>query len=292
MSSSPPAPQSERDWTIHSLNIHGIFFERWCQQAINSQQDWSLTTTNYPVAVGEHESELDIRADLRIGGRRLILLIECKKNNPEFIEWVCFPKPAGIGSHVHFPCIETDAGYSVPRKGLRRVNLDSQTMRIVSDARETRENYQSHKQQNKTKTSNAAITDAAMQVALATHSIHAEETRWAQDRASNPLRQSPPPPPLHPNTVIVPMIVTTARLSVCDFRAIDVNGATGEISFGDVTLSPVPRVVYEFPLPRYLHTHSPEPESGMRRHIVIVNSSCFAEFLEKHAIDLLPQERK
>ena len=27
-------PKTEKDWTIHALNIHGNFFERACQQTI------------------------------------------------------------------------------------------------------------------------------------------------------------------------------------------------------------------------------------------------------------------
>jgi hypothetical protein len=166
-------------------------------------------------------------------------------------------------------------------------------MRFVTDARETRGHYQSHKkQQDKTKTSNAAITDAAMQIALATQSVHAEERKWAQDRSSDQSR-TPPLPPLHPNTTIVPLIVTTAELLICDFNATDVDGDTGEIPFGKSALSPVPRVLYEFPLPHHLHTfHWNETEMGIRRHIIIVHSSQFADFLENHTVDLVPPERR
>jgi len=96
-------PQSDHDWTIHSLNIHGIFFERWCRKIIRGSSSWALVSTNYPVAykpIDSHwtwrESELDIRA-IHGGyqGRSqnrlyLTLLIECKKNNPEFGEWIFF----------------------------------------------------------------------------------------------------------------------------------------------------------------------------------------------------------
>jgi hypothetical protein len=27
-------PGSDDEWAIHSINIHGVFFERWCQHAI------------------------------------------------------------------------------------------------------------------------------------------------------------------------------------------------------------------------------------------------------------------
>ena len=194
MSSSPVGPQSEQDWTIHSLNIHGIFFERWCQQVINSQRDcWTVTTTNYPVQVAGHQSNLDIRADLRVGDRRLLLNIECKKNNPEFVDWVFFLKAEGIGSGVLLPHIEIHEGQGpLVRVAIQPLVLRAPTIQFVNDARETRGNYQSYKGQNKTKTSNAAITEAAMQIALATASVYAEEpgvsgpavTAWSLARST------------------------------------------------------------------------------------------------------------
>jgi hypothetical protein len=61
--------QSNHDWTIHSLNIHGIFFERWCRKTIRESRNWALVSTNYPVAYKPddshwawRESELDLRA--------------------------------------------------------------------------------------------------------------------------------------------------------------------------------------------------------------------------------------
>lgn len=293
MSSSPVGPQSEQDWTIHSLNIHGIFFERWCQQVINSQRDcWTVTTTNYPVQVAGHQSNLDIRADLRVGDRRLLLNIECKKNNPEFVDWVFFLKAEGIGSGVLLPHIEIDEGQGpLVRVAIQPLVLRAPTIQFVNDARETRGNYQSYKGQNKTRTSNAAITEAAMQIALATASVYAEEIQLARDCLARRSLQNPSVAILHPNTNIVPMIVTSANLFVCDFHPNDVDGATGQIPFSKAALSEVPMVVYEFPLPHHLHNRSDETEVAVRRHIIIVHSSRFYGFLRNGAFDLLPPER-
>src|SRR2546425_12038665 len=92
-------PVSDHDWTVHSINIHGVFFERWCQKVVSETQGWSLDSTNYPVEFPSpngplrgKESTLDIRASRVSGDHKLWLLIECKKNNPEFINWVFFSK--------------------------------------------------------------------------------------------------------------------------------------------------------------------------------------------------------
>src|SRR5207249_7851953 len=42
-------PVSDHDWTVHSINIHGVFFERWCQKVVSETPGWSLDSTNYPV---------------------------------------------------------------------------------------------------------------------------------------------------------------------------------------------------------------------------------------------------
>ena len=92
-------PQSNHDWTIHSINIHGVFFERWCQRVVSEAPGWSLDSTNYPVEfpppngpIRGKESTLDIRASRRDADLAMVLLIECKKNNPEFVNWIFFRK--------------------------------------------------------------------------------------------------------------------------------------------------------------------------------------------------------
>ena len=45
----PITLKREHDWTVHSINIHGFFFERWCQQAVSEAEGWTLNAVNYPV---------------------------------------------------------------------------------------------------------------------------------------------------------------------------------------------------------------------------------------------------
>ena len=42
-------PTSQEDWTVHALNIHGVFFERRCAEVVASVPDWKVVSTNYPV---------------------------------------------------------------------------------------------------------------------------------------------------------------------------------------------------------------------------------------------------
>ena len=44
-----PFPSTEHEWNVHVINIHGTFFERWCQDAISTVEGWRVRSTNYPV---------------------------------------------------------------------------------------------------------------------------------------------------------------------------------------------------------------------------------------------------
>jgi hypothetical protein len=92
-------PKTQEEWTLHALNIHGIFFERLCQRLISESEGWTVRTTNYPVEfpppngpIRGKESALDIRAERDWPEHRITILIECKKNNTEFVNWIFFKK--------------------------------------------------------------------------------------------------------------------------------------------------------------------------------------------------------
>jgi len=301
-------PQTDQEWTIHSLNIHGIFFERWCRKIIRNSGNWGLVSTNYPVAykpLDSHwpwkESELDVRA-IRGGyqgrsrnRRHLTLLIECKKNNPEFIEWIFFSsEPRRLN---YFPCVETQSAESQLSDCKIQVNLlqASLDLPVADNARETRGTYQEYQnQRNKnknnlremTKTSNDAISKATHQIALATQAIVAEEVNLSEHVG----RFNPEPNTLLDKHVFLPAVVTTANLFVCEFDDKDVDGSTGEIPYDKVRLTPSPYLVYRMSLPPHLQ-RKPEPsvkeaiiygshEVHTRMDILVVNSGEFAKFLQ------------
>ena len=65
-------PSTDFEWTIHSLNIHGLFFQEWCASVVQHSNNWDLMTTEYPVEypppngpIRGKESRLDIRAHLK-----------------------------------------------------------------------------------------------------------------------------------------------------------------------------------------------------------------------------------
>lgn len=289
-------PITNFDWTIHSLNIQGTFFERWCQEAVK-KSNWNVISTNYPVEypkhngplLGEHSS-LDIYSQLKKETILLTLLNECKKNNPEFIDWVFFTHPNSKRTKYF-------SGSLIANKLLEGVENNWETTAMLSpmtslewittnDAWETRGKYLDYKGGNKTKTSNAAISQAAHQIALATKAVFEEELDNSKILSRNSANAEMP----YVHQIFIPTIVTTAKLYICEFDSKDVDENTGEISFSKATLKEEPYLLYEYPLPVPFHStpldrvsvlKTGNKEFGNRMDILVVNSSKLPEFLSR-----------
>lgn len=251
--------KTEHEWTIHSLNIHGLFFQRWCEHVVAHTRGWRLRYTEYPVGFPSpyfpgqqtNESALDLRADHSAQGDLLSILVECKKNNPDFVNWIFFPperdahpSPSALVVHrvVNVANGSADGGWTVQSEVfVPRIS----NFPFATEAREVRGSYQDYKKGDKTKTSNAAISDACQQIALATQAIVDEETHLsralgtANPPASMPFRK------LH----IIPAIVTTAHLFTCEFDPAGVDPKMGEIAQDAAKLEEVKRVVLRYALP-------------------------------------------
>jgi hypothetical protein len=287
-------PSTDSDWAIHSLNIQGTFFERWCQEEAK-KSNWNVVSTNYPVEFPPHngpligeQSALDIYAQLAKDTILLTLLVECKKNNPEFIDWIFFAHPKKdhpkhfSGSLIgHQPVKGQENKWETNAMLSPMISLDWVP---TSDAWETRGNYLKYKKdKDKTRTSNAAITQAAHQIALATKSVFNEEI--INSKALSGSSQMP-----YVHQIFIPTIVTTAKLFLCKFDPKDIDHKTGEVPFTKASLEEQPYLLYEYPLPVHFHS-SPldrvkvlktgNKDFGNRMDILVVNSSHFSEFLSR-----------
>ncbi len=291
-------PTTNEEWTIHALNIHGTFFERRCQQVIAQAKGWRIQSTNYPVefpATGHGKaSNLDIWAEGHIAQHALQLLVECKKNNPEFVDWIFFP------TSPHRPIKTTvrvlESRFVPPTSPLDPYHYDAfpllrellTDLVIADEARETREDYQSRNRNDRqlTKTSNTAITDAATQIALATQAILYQEEQTLKKY----FQRSPVNQPIRPPPVFLPVIVTTANLFTCDFQDVDVDLNTGEIAFENVVLQSHPCLLYGYPVPHALQRDPEEMgtqysrenlEEQARMSIIVVQSAFFPTLLAR-----------
>lgn len=293
-------PTSENEWTIHSLNIQGTFFERWCQNVIKEQTDWEVLSANYPVEFPKHsgnllgeQSTLDIRAHIKKKTVELALLIECKKNNPEFINWVFFPhhklalQEANMSVQLIANQSEKDDRFNWKTSSMIS-NMISLKWIPTSDAWETRASYLDYKKDKKTKTSNTAITSAAHQIALAARSIFQEEISHNETIRAKIANAEMP----YSHQIFIPIIVTTANLFVCNFDPKDINPKTGEIPYSKATLKKQPYLLYEYPLPAHLHNEPLDkiafvkmgkPETFTRMDILVVNSEYLSALLGKLA---------
>jgi hypothetical protein len=291
----PITPQTQHDWTVHSINIHGIFFERWCQHIVAEADGWNLDAVNYPVEFPPpngpwrgKESTLDIRASRDIDDNRICLLIECKKNNPEFVDWIFFQKPS-VRSSKEF--IVTEVGNTLrdpPAQGWNTASVLrhlTSTFPVADEARETRANYLEWKKLgNKTKTSNSAIQDASYQVSLAKQAIVREDGQISEELGRSSTSAAPP----WRKKLYFPTIVTTASLFVCEFDPKEVDPGTGEIVPVGAKIAPRETVVFEYPLPRHLQFSPVNMGTSYREgivdlftrlHIMVVQSRHFSTFL-------------
>ena len=143
---------SQDQATIHALNIHGIFFERRCATAVGDTPGWKTLATNYPVEFPPpngpwrgKESSLDIWARKNTDSSFVIdALIECKKANPEFINWVFFPKH-DLTQQTAFRFANVTTASNSDGSGQWSIQTQLQTgtttIGIASDAREVRGDY-------------------------------------------------------------------------------------------------------------------------------------------------------
>ncbi len=298
------APTTEHEHTVHALNIHGTFLERWCQHIIAQVPGWNVKFVNYPVEfpprngpfLGE-ASALDIWAEFKIQDTILSLPIECKKHNPELANWIFFShRQTAQFRHGGSPIITEIENMSkqAPNTGwdvqLAKKAWNAITYICSDEARETRGSYLEYKKGKKnldqlTKTANNAINEACHQVALATQALIYEENVFSTALSN---QQNPPHPLHYKRQLFLPAIVTTAKLFCCSFNAADVNVATGEIPYDKVTIEEFPYLLYEYPLPRALQ-HAPKDvasvlagnswETFIRLDILVINSGAFSDVL-------------
>lgn len=290
------APITNEEFTIQALTIHGAFFERKCQDAVRQVKDWTLRDTNYPVEHQGKASNLDIWAEKKVMGSKLFLPIECKKNNPDFVDWIFFSRSASNTAGLYTQAVEIQpqsgviGNWTIQRQ-LLRIKYD---LVVADEARETKGDYLSIKQrQDRTKTSNVAITEAATQVAIAAQSILRQELEVVEHISQSALQQFTP----YAFLLCFPTIVTTANLYTCEFQETDISLSTGEIPWDKATLTKRPYLVFNYPLPVSLQSpslvggHRYEDywdtlRNAARMPIFVVQSNAFPTFLERL---MLPQ---
>jgi hypothetical protein len=283
------SPKTQDEHIIHALNIHGTFFERKCIDLISQTEKWEVITSNFPVEypppngpMRGKESSLDIWARKSLNLDAYVdILVECKKANPEFVNWVFFPK-GETSSLNNFRLFSIQEEMDKERKTINGMLQPGSTrLTITTEAREVRGDYKRHISGNLTKTSNAAINDASYQVTLASMAIQSKELKIMKSIFN--------PSPWKRKTY-VPMIVTTANLFTINYSPENIDEGNGEISLDKASLVEVDQLIYEYPTPVHLQ-HTPlksnhfdinRMDDFSRTHIIIVNSKKLVKFLNEN----------
>jgi hypothetical protein len=299
-------PATEQEWMTHVLNIHGTPFEHLCEHHLRQAPDWAFRSSRYPVEFPPSNtpqvsqtknSELDLWGICRPSGLTIELLVECKKNNPEYTDWVFFPARLPTLPSLRilgYRSSQEVGGHWAPYRETVYL-VTPPDIAITDDGRETKGNYQAKWQQIQkekqkqppkdfTKTSNAAITDAAYQIALATQALLHRERRNQEAQARERVQ---PMPSWH--HVFLPLIVTTANLWTCQFPAEKVDSTTGEIPFNEVQYHKHSCLFFNYALPPILQFHPGDDrfeyrsdakwEELARFSILVVQSAAFPDLL-------------
>jgi hypothetical protein len=286
-------PTSDDDWKIHALNIHGGFFEQKIASIVHKCLPNQLyyITSEYPVEVSNEESRLDVLGFVPSSWNPkngIFFPIECKKHNPEFIDWIFYPKVQEkvIGStfsyfsHAGLYTVKNEKGF------LSKIGMTDKLppeKPVSSDGREVRGNYINTTNGGKTKTANNSITEASYQVTLATHSLINEHLKLNEKQIKENIEYAPG------NFVFIPIIVTTANLFMLDYCIDNIETSTGEIALDKVKLEPLDLLWYEYPIPPHLQLEidikSPDSRTNVynlrkfdyavRRNILVVNADKF-----------------
>ena len=233
------------------------------------------------------EGELDIEAKLRSESRdRYFLTIECKKNNPDFTSWIFFQMKIVGNECVKVPIVQISpsSDRTAPTYTLSRTSAYLSNSLLFSDqGRETKGTF-NRTEKPSTKTSNAAISDAAYQVALSTQSTVYSRILESR-RGTSPLNI--PENRSAWNFIVLPVILTTADLFVCDFDPGEVDPTRGEIPWNEVKLTKVPYLIYRYSMPLHLQRHfelyfelkTNRPDEYLRIDTFVVNAEHFKDFL-------------
>lgn len=243
------AVSDENASRVQALNIAGSFFPRRCAKEFRRHpRTWQVIAEEYPVASprpgpkGSQASAADLIVVNPPGRGAIVCLgVECKKADPRFKEWVFFKKFGGDNRFRHASLALTNPKVEQPIRLLREGNL----IDLYDFGRELTGQYTKERQTEtpSTKTTSQRIQDAAQQAALTVRSLAHELWTRIPDRKTKALDWATLNQWIH----FVPLVLTTAKLLVCDFDAGNVDLQSGEISPESVTFEEKRFVLYDYP---------------------------------------------
>ncbi len=262
-------------YSIQTSDIRATLFKRKCQDIVRKMNHWTLQESNYPVEYHEQGRVLDIWAERHYDPARIVLPIGC---NADRANWIFFPKASYQQSNHYLQTLALDdqngsAEYWTVRRQLARAVYN---LIVADDAH--------------TESSREMITEVAAQTVIATQALIQQEYRILKKIEEDSKSSQRKIRPAYFNFLFFPTIITTAKLYTYEYQGEDTDFTASEVSLENDRLSPIPYLIFDYPVPVTLQ--APPQDLGMgnkreelariaRTPIFVVNSESFSEFLQQ-----------
>lgn len=239
-------PQTDDEWLTHVLNIHGLFLEKYIRKTADEmqmQQECFVRAQSFGIPGGEVDLWL-LAFQEDVGQLVASCVIECKKHEPSLSRWIFFEADSrGTKRAAEVPWFSDiywdESNELQSGRVVLRPSVFDPAVSVTFDAHEVRSSYP-RKDAAVTKTGTARIQDAILQLR--------KGVAWTQE--TERLRQNQQGAAKRWRAVAgVPIVVTTARLSVAsiDDSLLD---HTGDLPLeGGIRTRDVPWVLYGHPNP-------------------------------------------
>lgn len=217
--------KNEKPDFLEILNQYGAPLKKRVISEIEAVDGFTVASEEYAVALGNVKSAVDILAYRKDADRLLVFTIECKRALAPYKQWVFFTETAthtySIGRCFRKTSIMSFGSH---RNWLPDIEFCSDGVEISTNRNRER------------KVNSEAVYKAASQATTGYLGFLNERM---------PTGAPLPELPDHPLVVVLPLIVTTADLWVCDSDNSSVDLSTGLLT--DLQASKVPWLAYRFP---------------------------------------------
>lgn len=211
---------------LNALNEQGFIFQEACKHCLEEvQTGWKVKAFEYPVSLQGNDTRVDIvLRNSDSDSPELWALIECKRADPEFVYWLFGSPGLPFGdascSALGFSCLSTrsDEPFCI-RKLVEPLHFGISTY----DAK----NWTEVKRDSSRRISNTENIEKAFAQVLTGTAGFAEEHLEQRYKHRHTFK-----------TFFIPIVITTAKLYVAEYKPKDVDLETGTISKEKVHLSP------------------------------------------------------
>jgi len=199
---------------------------------MSAMTTWLPWVPELPVEVQDTHTRIDFMYG---NNRGFYLLFECKRSNPAVSNW-CFARTLFTSPHRLFSAAYAesivDIGQGVLRSNIQEVSQSDKLYQIALDVK-------SHARGDSDSKGRGQIEDAATQVCRHLNGFvefyHRHSTLMQKQRPEGKRR-----------IVLVPVILTTARLWTTEFDLSTSNPETGRIDIENFTVREVPWLWYQY----------------------------------------------